>query len=493
MTSEPLWTAILVTTVGVLLGISVVFSRAAERVRMPVILVFLAIGMLAGSDGIGGIHFEDYRLAYQLGTAALVLILFDGGLNTPREALRAAIRPASVLATAGVFLTAAFMALGARLLGMPWPAALLIGAVTSSTDAAAVFSILRSGGLQLKRRVGTTLEVESGINDPMAVILTTVIVSNLVSPGAANWWLTPLQVGWQLAAGAAGGLGVGFGGRFVLGTLRLHTGGLYVAATLALACLSFGVTTLAQGSGFLAVYVAAAVLGNGHLPYRAGIVRAHDAFAWLAQIAMFLMLGLLVFPSRLPDVALLGLALALVLVFIARPLAVALCIWPWRLPRREIVYIAWVGLRGAVPIVLATFPVLAGAPGAERLFSLVFFVVVVNVILQGGTITWLTKRLGLESGEAPAPPAAIEIASLAPLEGAIRSFHVHEAVAAAQARIADLPFPEGARVMLIVRGRALVAPHGSTVCEPGDHVFVLSRPEDDATLSLIFGRASADT
>jgi len=492
MSAEPLTTALLVTTAGVLLGISVLFSRAAERVRMPVVLVFIAIGMVAGSDGIGGIAFEDYRLAYQLGTVALVLILFDGGLNTPRAALQAALRPAAVLATAGVFLTALVMALGARLLGMPWPAALLVGAVTSSTDAAAVFSILRSGGLQLKRRVGVILEVESGANDPMAVILTTVIVSNLVHPGEVRWWLVPLQVLWQLAAGALGGLAVGYGGRWILGRLRLQTGGLYVAMTLALSCLAFGIPTIANGSGFLAVYVAGVLIGNGELPYRAGVVRSHDAFGWLSQIAMFLMLGLLVFPSRLPDVAGLGLALALVLVLVARPLAVLLCIWPWRLPVREVVYIAWVGLRGAVPIVLATFPVLAGAPGAERLFSLIFFIVVVNVVVQGGTITWMTRRLGLESGEAPSPPAAVEIASLAPLDGAIRSFHVNEAVAAAGAMVRDLPFPEGARIMLIVRGRELVPPRGSTALVPGDHVFVLSKPEDEGTLSLMFGRPAAD-
>jgi cell volume regulation protein A len=492
MTAEPFTTALLLSTAGVLLGVSVVFGHAAERVRMPVVLVFLLIGMLAGSDGIGGIAFEDYRLAYQLATAALVMILFDGGLNTPRASVMDALRPAGVLATAGVFLTAVIVALGARLLGLSWPTALLFGAVTSSTDAAAVFSILRSGGVQLKRRVGVTLEVESGVNDPMAVILTTVLVRNLAAPAEVSWTLVPLQVLFQLAVGAAAGFAVGHGGRLVMARLRLAAGGLYVALSLALAFLAFGIPTLLQGSGFLAVYVAGVILGNGHLPYRSGLLRAHDAFAWLAQIAMFLMLGLLVFPSRLLEVAGLGLGLAFVLTFVARPIAVALCLWPWHFRLKEVLYIGWVGLRGAVPIVLATFPVFMGTPGAERLFSLVFFVVVVSVVLQGGTIAWVTRRLGLESGEAPPPAAAIEIASLAPLEGAIRSFHVDAAVAAAGERIRDLPFPDGARVMLIVRDRELVPPKGTTALQPGDHVFILSRPEDEGTLSLIFGRAAAD-
>lgn len=489
MHSELVATAAMLAVVGILLAISVLFGRAVERVRMPVVLVFLGIGMLAGSEGLGGIGFENYALAYRLGTVALALILFDGGLNTPKAAFREALGPAATLATAGVVLTAGIMAAGGRLLGMPWPVALVLGAVASSTDAAAVFSVLRGGGIQLRRRLGVTLELESGLNDPMAVILTTVLVSNLVAPGTLSWWRVPLDVLRELSLGAVAGLAIGYAGRALLSRMQLAAGGLYPALTLALAALAFGLPTLIGGSGFLAVYIAAVIIGNGHLPYRSGLLRVHDAIAWLAQIAMFLMLGLLVFPSRLVEVALPGLALSAILVAFARPIAAAICLLPWRMSPRETAYVGWVGLRGAVPIVLATFPVLAGAPGADRLFALVFFIVVVSTLVQGGSIPWLTRYLGLFESAPPPPPAAIEIASLQPLDGQVQSFFIAAESAAAGAKIGDLPFPETMSVMLVVRGQALIPPRGATVIEPGDHVFILAQKPDDVMLNLIFGPA----
>ena len=487
MHHELIGTALVLTTVGVLLAVSVLFGRAVERVRVPVVLVFLGIGMLAGSEGIGGIAFESYSLAYRLGTIALALILFDGGLNTPRAAFKEALGPAATLATLGVVLTAGIMAVGARLLGMSWPIALVIGAVASSTDAAAVFSVLRGGGIHLRRRLGVTLELESGLNDPMAVILTTILVQNVVAPGSVVWWRVPLDVGRELLIGAAAGVGIGYAGRWLMSRMRLAAGGLYPALTLALAALAFGVPTLVGGSGFLAVYIAAVIIGNGHLPYRAGLLRVHDAIAWLAQIAMFLMLGLLVFPSRLPAVVLPGLALSAILVALARPIAAMVCLLPWRMTPRETIYVGWVGLRGAVPIVLATFPVLAGVPGADRLFALVFFVVLVSTLVQGGSIPWLTRYLHLVDAAPPPPPAAIEIASLQELEGEVLSYFISPESAAAGARVAELPFPDTMSVMLVVRGHALIPPRGATVLEPGDHVFVLAQKSDPAMLSLIFG------
>jgi potassium/hydrogen antiporter len=490
--AEPLRTALLLTTAGLLLGASVLFSRASHRIGVPIALLLLAVGMVSGSEGIGGIAFENYGFAFRLGTVALALILFDGGLNTPLAALRRSWAPATTLATVGVVLTALAVAGAARAFGLGWSEALVLGAVVSSTDAASVFAVLRGSGLQLKRRVGTTLELESGLNDPVAVILTVALTANLVRPGELPPAQLAGEIALQLVVGAALGAAVGLGGRELLKRNPLPTGGLYPALTLALAFLAYGVTTLLGGSGFLAVYLAGMVLGKAHLPYHTGLLRVHDALAWLSQIGMFLVLGLLVFPSRLLDVAGTGIALALVLVLVARPAVVALCLAPFRYPWRETTYIGWVGLRGAVPIVLATFPVLAGAPGADRIFHLVFFIVVANTLVPGATVAWLTRRLGLQTKEPPAPQAVLAIESRLPLEGELLSFHIDEALVVTGVRLEELDFPEGSSVMLIVRGNRLVPPKGSTVLEPGDHVYLVTLPEDRGLMQLMFGRAEEE-
>jgi cell volume regulation protein A len=355
-----------------------------------------------------------------------------------------------------------------------------------------VFAVLRGSGLQLKRRVGTTLELESGLNDPVAVILTTTLTANLMHPGEVSPVRLTLEILLQLAVGGALGVGIGLGGRQLLRRYPLPTGGLYPALTLALALLAYGVTTLVHGSGFLAVYLAGMVLGNGPLPYHAGLLRVHDALAWLAQIGMFLLLGLLVYPSGLLEVAAPGLGLALLLAFVTRPLVVGLCLAPFRYPWREKLYIGWVGLRGAVPIVLATYPVLVGAAGADRIFHLVFFIVVANALVPGATVAWVTRRLGLQQAEPPAPQAVLAIESRLPLEGELISFYIDEAVVVSGVELRDLDFPEGSSVTLIVRGNRLIPPRGSTTLRPGDHVYVLSQPEDQPLIRLMFGRPEAE-
>ena len=490
--SEPHATAVLLATFGLLLAVSVVFSRASQRFAVPVALVFLVIGVLTGSEGIGGIAFDDYGAAFRLGTVALALILFDGGLNTPLNSIRSVAKPAGLLATVGVVGTAGLVGAGAHLLGFAWPNALLLGAVVSSTDAAAVFSVLRGSGTNLKRRVGSTLEVESGINDPVAVILTVALTQNLLTAGHTSIWLLVGEAVVQMIVGAALGLAFGYGGRLLLARIRLPAGGLYPVLTLALALLAFAVPTLLYGSGFLAVYIAGVVLGNGALPYRAGLLRVHDALAWLSQVAMFLVLGLLAFPSRLAHVGWVGPVLALFLAVVARPIVVTLCLLPFRYTRRDVAYVGWVGLRGAVPIILAIFPVLAGAPGAERIFDVVFFIVVVNAIVPGATVPWVTRRLGLESGDPPRPPAVLEIESRQQLTGELLSFYVDDSLAVTGVPLADLPFPESAAVTLLVRGDALIAPKGDTTLRPGDHVYVFARPEDRPFILLLFGRPEGD-
>jgi cell volume regulation protein A len=484
---EPLPTAIALVVTGLLLAVAVLASRTSGRLGVPFVLLFLAIGMLAGSEGIGRIPFEDYGLAFRVGTVALVLILFDGGLNTSLGAIRRVAAPAGLLATVGVAATAGVTALGARAMGFSWHESLLLGAIVSSTDAAAVFSILRGAGMQLRPRMAYLLEVESGVNDPMAVILTLAVTRAFVV-GTPSVWSVAQETALQLTVGLAGGLVIGHGGRWLLGKVRLAAAGLYPVLTLAIAFVAFGAPTLVWGSGFVAVYAAAVVLGNGPLPYMAGLRRVHDAMGWFSQVAMFLLLGLLAFPSRLVSVARPGLALGLFLAFVARPLVVAVVLAPFRFPPREVVFAAWVGLRGAVPIMLATFPVFAGVAGATRVFDLVFFVVVVSAVVQGTSIRWLARKLGLDVAGPPSPRAMLEIHSTQQLAGEVMSFYVEAASAVAGCRISELPIPEGSAVMLVVRGRDLVAARGRTVLQPGDHVYVFSPPSEKPFVQLLFGR-----
>lgn len=488
LTAEPFPTAAVLAILGTLLVASALFSRAGQRLGVPIALVFLSVGMLAGSEGIGRIAFEDYRLAYRLGTAALVFILFDGGLNTSLATVRRVAAPAAVLATAGVLGTAALVAVAGHAIGFAWLNALLLGAIVSSTDAAAVFSLLRGSGVTLRPRVGATIEVESGANDPMAVILTIVITDSLMNGPAGLGWHIALTVIREIVLGAALGVGIGVGSGQLLARARLSAGGLYAVLLVGIALLSYALPTLVGGSGFLGVYVAAIALGDVRMPYKAGLLRVHDALAWLSQATMFLMLGLLVFPSRLLEVASVGLLIGGMLNLVARPLIVCLCLLPFRYRAREIAYIGWVGLRGAVPIILATYPVLAGAPAATRIFDIVFFVVVVSAIIPGATAVPLARWLGLESSEPPPPQAVLEIESLQPLDGELLSFYVDEALPIAGERLSEIPFPDRTSVTLILRGRELIAPKGNTVLTPGDHVYVFTHREDRALVQLMFGR-----
>jgi cell volume regulation protein A len=488
MPHEPEATALLLATCGLLLGVSVVFSRASQRTGIPIALLFILVGMLAGSEGLGHIPFDDYHFAFRLGSVALALILFDGGLNTPLDRVRKTLAPAGVLATIGVAGTALLVAVGAHAFRLGWPEALLLGAVVSSTDAAAVFAVLRGSGLQLKRRVGVTLEVESGLNDPLAVILTTTLTENLLFPGAASGLRVGGEVLIQLVVGGLVGGAVGYSGRHLLSRLSLLSGGLYPVVSLALALIALGAGTLLHGSGFLAVYLAGLILGDGPLPYRTGLLRVHDALAWLSQIGMFLVLGLLVYPSHLLSVAGIGLGIAALLAFVVRPLVVAICLLPFRYSPREVLYIGWVGLRGAVPVVLATFPVLAGAPGAERLFDLVFFIVVATALVPGATVSWVTRRLGLQSQQPPAPHPVLTIESRQPLQGELMSFYIDEALVIAGIPVEDLPLPEGSAVTVIVRDNRLLPPSPGTILQPGDHVHLIVQAEDRGLIQLMFGR-----
>lgn len=457
----------------VLLGIG--SSKFAARLGMPVLVLFLGVGMLAGSEGIGGIAFEDYDLANGIGTLALALILFDGGLRTSLRAVAAAWRPALALSTVGVMLTAALTGLAAAwALGLPLLHGLLLGGIVGSTDAAAVFSVLRASRLKLPERLAATLEIESGSNDPMAIFLTVGLLGVITGTAGSAGALGLLFV-LQFGVGALAGLGVGRLAAWTINRINLDAAGLYPILAAAFGVLAFGLAAVLGGSGFLAVYLAGIVLGNSELVFRRGIALFHDAAAWLGQIVLFVMLGLLSFPSRLLGVAGEGLLVALVLIFLARPVAVALSMAPFRFAPRETAFLSWVGLKGAVPITLATFPLMAGIEGSDVLFNVVFFVVLVSAVTQGWSLPAVARRLGLAEPADPDPPLSVEINALRHVDGEIVDYTVAPSARVAGQRLRDLTMPDGVLVTLVVRGTEVIMPRGATQLRPGDHVFITLR------------------
>jgi cell volume regulation protein A len=382
--------------IGVLLLATVLAGTLSNRFGLPALIGFLALGMLVGVDGPGGISFDDYYLAQAVGVACLIFILFSGGLDTDWEVVRRVAAPALVLATVGVAISAATVAAAAvLLLGVTWLQGSLLGAVVASTDAAAVFAILRSSGVDLKGDVPALVELESGSNDPMAIFLVGAVLLLMTDFDAPVAALAPTFV-IQMAMGATIGFAVGWLIPEVLKRSRYRHGGLAFVVSLAGALIAYGLSQVAGGNGFLAAYMAGIVSGNRVYAAKQIVATFQDGIAWLAQVVMFLTLGLLVTPTNLIDVVLPGLAITLILMFVARPLSVFVCLAPFRqLDWRSKLFISWAGLRGAVPIVLATFPIVAGVQGAFVVFNIVFFVVVVSSLVQGPTIHWAAKRLGI--------------------------------------------------------------------------------------------------
>ena len=385
-----------------LVFVSVLAGLFSARIGFSFLLVFLVAGMLAGEDGIGRYRFDDFRLSFWVGNLALAVILLDGGLRTAFATFRTGLKPASVLATVGVLVCAATTALAGMLfLGLDWGSAMLLGAIVGSTDAAAVFALLTRSGVTLNERVAATLEIESGVNDPMAVYLTLAFIALLApgaaasggSAGSAMAWAFVQQFGWGTLAGVCGGFAMA---ALLKRVAARDAGGGILALLIGAAGLSvFAATGLLGGSGFLAVYLFGLIVANRAAEAVAPTLAAMDGYAWLAQAGMFLLLGLLVTPSKMLPTLLPALAVALVLIFVARPLAVWLCLWPFRFTPRETWFISWVGLRGAVPIVLALFPLLAGTPQAALLFNVAFVVVLVSLLTQGTTIGLVARRLGV--------------------------------------------------------------------------------------------------
>ncbi|MCC6418060.1 MAG: potassium/proton antiporter [Gemmataceae bacterium] len=469
---------------AVILLLSVLVSKASDRFGVPALLLFLVLGMLAGSEGVGGIYFDDPIAAQFLGAAALALILFAGGLDTTWRDVRPVLGYGLALATAGVLLTAlafgvfAYLALGLSLLE-----GLLLGSIVSSTDAAAVFSVLRSRNVSLKGELRPLLELESGSNDPMAALLTIGFVQILTQPDLSAAGLA-LLFGLQMPLGAAIGLAAGRATVFLVNRLNLGYEGLYPVLTLALVLGTYSLTNVIGGNGFLAVYLAGMFVGNHDFLHKRSLLRFHDGLAWLMQIAMFLTLGLLVFPSRLVPVIGPGLLAAAWLMVVARPLSVFACLLPTRLGLREKVFVSWVGLRGAVPIVLATYPLVAmpREPRAEFMFNVVFFVVLASVLVQGTSIPVVARWLGLDAPLAPPRVFPLEYNPVAGLQSELRQLTVSADSPAVGKSLVALGLPPESLVVLIARGNEYLVPAGGTTLAASDALLILA---DEAAFARV--------
>ncbi len=479
-------TLILITGVLLLLGIA--SNKFSARMGVPVLFVFLVVGMLAGSEGIGGIEFENYSLANGIGTVALCLILLDGGIRTPYQSIQSAWKPAGVLATAGVLITSLITGLAASwILGLSVLEGLLLGSIVGSTDASVVFSVLRGGGVNIRPKLANTLEVESGSNDPMAIFLTIGLIQVLSGAVPLGGWLLVLFFN-QIVLGSVVGLLVGWVGSWMLKHIRLEAAGLYPVMVTAFGLFSFGFAAALGGSGFLSVYLTGIVVGNRRPVFHRGILLFHDAMAWICQILMFTALGILSFPSRLMEVAAPAVAIAAVLIFIARPIAVFLCAAPFKFARSELIFLSWVGLKGAVPITLATFPMLAGLKGASVMFDVVFFVVLVSALVQGWTLPAVARYLKLEVPTRLPPPVTLEISSLRNVDGDIVDYFVDDECRAAGRMIKNLALPEGVVIALVVRDEQTHLPKGSSILQSGDHVIVVLRPHVRSMVDRVFAQ-----
>jgi cell volume regulation protein A len=477
MKSESLDPATIAAITAALMFLGVLASKVSSRLRVPALLVFLAIGMLAGSEGIGGIAFDDHQLAQTVGVIALSFILFAGGLDTTWTEVRPVVGLGALLATVGVLITSIVVGLlAAVILDVPVVVGLLVGAIISSTDAAAVFSVLRSHSVGLRGTLRPLLELESGSNDPMAVFLTVAFLELATNPDASALGIVPVFVLQMLVGGGVGWVLARMAVP-VMNRLRLEYDGLYSVVLIALVLGTFGLASLLGGSGFLAVYVAGIVLGNSVFVHKRSLVRFMDGLAWLMQISMFLVLGLLVFPSDLLPIAVEGLLVAAVLMFLARPLAVLALLLPARYGIRQSLLVSWVGLRGAVPIILATFPLVKDLPEAEVIFDVVFFVVLTSVLIQGTTIPRVASWLGVDVPADERPAAPLEL--VGPPGDATDLYDLVVATDAAVAgkQLVDAGLPSGALIVLIGGGGDFALPQGSSILQPGDRVLLLAQEE----------------
>lgn len=475
----------MILLVALLLVAAVFSTKLSARFGLPGLLLFLGLGLAVGSDGLGLVDFDDAALAKRLADLALVFVLFESGFHTSGTKLRAAFGPAVTLATAGVAVTALALAAALHLL-LRWPLerALLVGAIVSSTDAAALIAMLRQRSI--RPRVSTTLEVESATNDPMAILLTVALVRAFGSGAPDGARLAPflLALAWQFG----GGLAVGFAGgalaRFLFDRLDSENRGYYYALSIGVALLAFGAADAIGANGIIAVFFAGFRLGNSDFAWKRGVSHFVEGVSAVANLGVFLLLGLLAFPSQFAGVWKEGLAAAALLIFVARPLAVLLFATPFRFRFRELVFLSWGGIKGAVPIVLATYPAAAGLDPNGDIFNMVFFVVIASSLVQGGTLDLMAKWLGLSAGRLPKPPHSLELISRGKAGLELLELRVEPGARGDGAELRSLDLPSGVLVSAVMRGDRVVAPRGHTRLESGDLLYVLAPTIEGSSIAV---------
>jgi cell volume regulation protein A len=459
-----------------LILLSIFIAKISDNLGVPTLILFLGVGMLAGSDGLGGIYFDNANLAQSIGMTALIFILFAGGLETDWNSVKPILWQALSLSTFGVAITAFVMGIAAYyILGLPWIACLLLGSIISSTDAAAVFSVLRAKNTGLTDKMRTLLEFESGSNDPMAIFLTIGMIQLIVNPESSYFDITMLLF-TQFVIGVILGLTLGKLMVWIIGKLNISYQGIYLVYGLAFACMVYGLTTVLGGSGILAVYISGIVIGRKDFVQKRSMLRFFDGLAWLGQIGMFLTLGLLVFPSRLIPLIGIGLLLSFILMFVARPISVFISLAFVKLGWRQKTFISWVGLRGSVPIILATFPLVYGVPNADIFFSLIFFIVLTSALLQGWSLSPVAKFLKVSVPVPKQRKNLLEFSTAEGIDAEMVDFYVGHKSGLIGKSIVDLHLPKDSLVVLINRNEGYVVPSGGTVIEQGDILLTLVNP-----------------